>query len=128
MLDFRKLVVAVTGPVIFGIGLPALTVVAANSDGKAPVRCEINERQQGGGVSLEAVVQGGKALNGSYRFVVSAGSNAGNSDIEQSGPLNDAASGALATVHLGPGVYSAKLDVTIDGRTFRCSKRGGGSL
>jgi hypothetical protein len=76
--------------------------------------CDIREIQTPQGVQLEAVVEAGEAVRGTYEFVISARGAGGVSDVTQGGPL-DLAPGEIATVGsagLPHGRYRATLTLS----------------
>lgn len=112
----------------------ALATMATTSSAKlldSPQICEIGVKSAGGTVRLDALVNADKAVAGSYTFRVEKSGGGGSSTINQGGDF-DAKAGQTATlssVSLAArgAVYKAALDVTIDGKTVRCTKQTGGN-
>lgn len=131
MSDIKTAILVLSAPVVLGLGALGVAAVAADQNDNGAIRCEIHEKTTRSGVALEGVVKTKTDVAGSYRFKISASGGAGSSDINQSGDFTAGpnAESSLGYVMLGGGgIYDARLDVTIDGRTIRCSKRIGGSL
>ena len=131
MSDIKTAILVLSAPVVLGLGALSVASVAADQNDSGSIRCEIHEKTTRAGVALEGVVTSKTAVEGSYRLKVTASGAAGSSDINQSGEFTAGAKTAssLGSVMLGGnGSYDARLDVTIDGRTIRCSKRVGGTL
>jgi len=131
MSDIKTAILVLSAPVVLGVGAFSVASVAGDQNDSGSIRCEIHEKSTRGGVALEGVVKTKTAVEGSYRLKVSSSGGSGSSDINQSGEFTAGpqATSMLGSVILGgDGVYEAQLDVTIDGRTIRCSKRVGGTL
>lgn len=129
MSDIKTAILVLSAPVVLGLGVLSVASVAADDSGS--IRCEIHEKTTRAGVVLEGVVIAKTAVEGSYHFKISASGDSGSSDINQSGEFTAGpqAANSLGSVMLGGnGSYEARLDVTFDGRTIRCSKRVGGTL
>jgi hypothetical protein len=110
---------------IGGLFQPAVPAKAA----QGALSCDIQVSRSGGLVGFKAVVSAQDATSGSYRLrVVSLGGN--NSNIDQSGDFSvRGGSATVSTVSLGgSGTYTARLSVTVDGRTTECSQRVSGLL
>ena len=94
-----------------------------------PISCDIRVSHAGGSVGLKAVVIADAAASGNYQLrVVSSGSNSSN--IDQSGEFSVGnGTTVVSSINLGgSGTYTARLSVTVDGRTTECSQKVGGSL
>lgn len=93
------------------------------------VACDIQVSRSGNLVGLKAIVSAQDATAGRYRLrVVSTGGNSSN--IDQSGDFSvSGGSAVVSTVSLGgSGSYTARLSVTVDGRTTECSQKVSDSL
>ncbi|MFN7178321.1 curli-like amyloid fiber formation chaperone CsgH [Hyphomonas sp.] len=73
--------------------------------------CDIRTTRTPQGLRLEAVAQAGRAVYGSYDFMISAQSSSGSSDVNQGGPLELAAgrSATLGAAEIPRGRYRAVL-------------------
>ena len=130
MSDIKTAILVLSAPVVLGLwALSVASVAADQHDGS--ISCEIHEKATRTGVALEGVVTAKTAVEGSYRFKISSSGGSNSSDIDQSGEFTAGpkVASSLGSVMLGgSGAYEARLDVTIDGRTIRCSKRVGETL
>ena len=131
MSHIRTAILVLSAPLVLGLGALSVASVADDKNDSGSIRCEIQEKTTRAGVALEGVVTAKTAVEGSYRFQISSSGGSGSSDINQSGEFTAGpqAASTLGSVMLaGDGAYEALLDVTIDGRTIRCSKRVAGTL
>lgn len=121
-------------PLALGLGVigSGIEMVKAGPSGSQPIRCEIQVKERGAGVTLEGVVFAKTPIHGSYKFRVSKSGSSGSSDIDQSGDFSagPGAASTLGTVTLGgnSGAYVARLKVNAEGRTIECAERVGGAL
>jgi hypothetical protein len=95
----------------------ALTPKRAHLAAAASSICEVRTTKVPGGVELEAVVSGLRALDGSYSFVIEKRGSAGDSDIAQAGEFSveHAAEQVLGSAGLGLSrgdSYTARLVLT----------------
>lgn len=112
---------------LVGAGLVVASLAApANAD---PIRCEIHVKERGNAIALEAVVLASKAAEGTYELHVTGSGTGGSSDIAQSGDFTVAAGaessvGSVTLSNDGTS-YVARLAVTSDSGTHRCTKNVG---
>ena len=98
----------------------AFAAVGATQAGSESLRCEIAANSAHGTVTLEGRAHASQALAGSYSFEVEGAGTR----ISQGGAFGAAAgaTAALGSVRLGGGgPYEARLTVTADGDTVRCT-------
>lgn len=106
-------------------GVIGVGVTSASAGNNGAVRCEIDVRDSGGGVTLQGRVYAKTGVEGSYRMRVSSTSG---SNINQSGGFSASpgSPGDLGLVSLGgSGSYTARLEVSWDGGATTCTERGG---
>jgi hypothetical protein len=109
----------------------ALATMATANQPVGPVRCEIRVTPEGGMVSLEALAHTDTNLSGTYSFHVESAGRTGGTNIEQGGAFSAAPGrpATLGTVTLDAkgGIYDAKLEVTVGGKSIGCAERVGGA-
>ncbi|MCD2174825.1 curli-like amyloid fiber formation chaperone CsgH [Rhizobium sp. C4] len=115
--------------VLVPVGAVATMTAAKPIDGAG--LCEISATPSAGMVRLDALVHADKAVAGSYTFRVEKTGGGGSSTINQGGDFGARAgqTATLSSVSLAArgAAYKAALDVTIDGKTVRCTKQTGGN-
>ncbi len=119
------------------IALSAATIGCASSafstksDPQAPIYCQIKANTMSGMIMLENLVHTDAPIDGSYRFKLQSTDGSNSTNISQ-GSHFSAAPGSpavLGRMMLNPGgTYQARLDVTVNGVSFTCAERIGGSL
>lgn len=111
------------------VGTMATMATADQSPG--PVRCEIRATPDGGMVSLEALAHTDRNVSGTYSFHVESAGRTGGTDIEQGGAFSAAlgrpATLGIVTLDAKGGVFDAKLEVTVGGKSISCAERLGGA-
>ena len=100
----------------------------ANAGSTPPSRlCEIKVTPQAGRVSLEAVARAERSLSGTYTLRIEQTGGSGNSSISQGGAFEvsadqDTSLGSVTLASRGSR-YQAVLDVTLGGKSDRCTER-----
>ncbi len=131
MSNAKNAFLLLSAPAALALGTVGVVAVAADQKDSGTISCEIHETATRTGVALEGLVMAKTAVDGSYRFKISASGSSGNSDINQGGEFSAKPKSpvSLGSVMLGgSGTYDARLELTIDGRTIHCSKRIRGTL
>lgn len=109
----------------------ALATMATADQSVGPVRCEIRATPEGGMVLLEALAYADRNVSGTYSFHVESTGRTGGTSIEQGGAFNAApgkpATLGAVTLDAKAGVYDAKLEVAVDGKSIGCAARVGGA-
>ncbi|MER8420697.1 curli-like amyloid fiber formation chaperone CsgH [Mesorhizobium sp. M1329] len=108
----------------------ALATMATANQPVGPVRCEIRVKPEGDMVSLEALAHVDRNVSGTYSFHVESAGRTGGTNIEQGGAFSAAPGPAmLGTVTLDAkgGIYDAKLEVAVGGKSIGCAERVGGA-
>ncbi|MER9947707.1 curli-like amyloid fiber formation chaperone CsgH [Mesorhizobium sp. M0047] len=109
----------------------ALATMATAGQALGPVRCEIRATPEGDMVSLEALAHANKSVSGTYSFHVESAARTGSTNIEQGGAFSTApgkpATLSAVTLDAKGGVYDARLELTVDGKSISCAEQFGGA-
>ena len=95
----------------------ALAAMATADQPVEPVRCEIRATPESGMVTLEALAHADRNVSGTYSFHIES---AGLSGGKLRGEANDSGEAK-------GGIYNAKLEVTVNGKSIGCAERVGGA-
>ncbi|MER8464881.1 curli-like amyloid fiber formation chaperone CsgH [Mesorhizobium sp. M1396] len=113
------------------ISAGAMAAVATADQSLGPVRCEIRATSEGGMISLEALAHADKSVSGTYSFYVESAARTGGTNIKQDGAFSTApgkpATLSAVTLDAKGGVYDARLELTVDGKSISCAERLGGA-
>ncbi len=127
-----RILPVVIGIGVIGIGFGAAQSTPAKASSTAPVSCEIEAAKSGGMLALSGVVHSASAASGSYQLKVVSAGGGNNTNINQGGGFSVTSGGSarLGQVTLGDSgaVYEASLKVTVDGKTYSCAERVGGTI
>ncbi|TWD51102.1 hypothetical protein FB480_10564 [Agrobacterium vitis] len=126
--NHRHLAIAM-GVVLLPIG--AFATMGSGTQSAGPLSCDIRTSQSGGQITLNALASTDRSVNGNYTFHVSSTGASNGTNIDQSGAFS-ASPGKPATLgsvmlDASGATYKATLELTVDKKTVRCTKRIGDS-
>ncbi|MEP6563526.1 MAG: curli-like amyloid fiber formation chaperone CsgH [Mesorhizobium sp.] len=129
IIKHSRRVIAALALVLIPAG--ALATMATADQSVGSVRCEIRATPGSGMVSLEALAHADKSVSGTYSFHVESAGQTGGTNIEQGGAFSAApgrpATLGIVTLDAKGGIYNAKLEVTVGGKSIACAERVGGA-
>lgn len=115
-------------------GLGAAYLPASQSKAHEPLSgstCAISTVASSGSISLAGVAKGTPGTSGQYRMTVAGGSAGGSTSTSQGGAFQIGSDGEAQTGIVSVprnGIYNIRLQVELDGETYKCSKRVGANI